>query len=138
MAKSSMPRRALPPLILIVAPGALAAQSVAPEEAIARQQAEISEVVSQVCPTGTNPDDPNNVVVCGRREQVRRYRVPAELAEGSRRRETAGGEQLRVMGAGSERCSTIGPVLTCARGIDVLTIGGSGTRLFSQKLDEED
>lgn len=57
----------------------LAAQQVAPEEAIARQQAEIAEVVGGTCPTGTNPDDPDNVVVCGRRPAEGGpgdYRVP--------------------------------------------------------------
>ncbi|HST35558.1 MAG TPA: hypothetical protein VLK25_02865, partial [Allosphingosinicella sp.] len=67
MTKSSMPRRGIPSLILIIAPGALAAQSPTPEEAIEAQRAEIAEVVRQVCPPGADPGDPNNVVVCGRR-----------------------------------------------------------------------
>lgn len=79
MTKSSMPRRALPPLCLLAAPAALAAQSPTPEEAIERQQAEVRAVVGQVCPAGADPGDPNDVVVCGpRRPEIGNggFRVP--------------------------------------------------------------
>lgn len=97
MTKSSMPRRGFLPFILLIAPGALAAQTVTPEEVIERQRAEIAEVVSQACPESA---DPNNVVVCGRRERFARYRVPsADPALGIRPANRAGGEQLHAMNA---------------------------------------
>ena len=97
MAKSSTARRALAPLILAAAPGALAAQAVTAEQAIEGQRAAVAEVVSQTCPESP---DPNNVVVCGRREQFSRYRVPsADPALAMRPANRAGGEQLRAMDA---------------------------------------
>lgn len=139
MTKSSMPRRVFPPLILIIAPGALAAQSPTPEEAIEAQRAELREVVNQVCPPGVDPGDPNNVVVCGRRELYPRYRVPEAIAEGSRLRETAGGEQRRAMAAGGTACSTVGPMPTgCTSGLNVFAIGAGIARLIGQALENRD
>jgi len=96
-----MPRHGISHLILLVAPGALAAQAMTPEEAVAAQQAEISAVVSDVCPTGTDPDDPDNVVVCGPRRPGMRgsseYRVPPSVR---RPGEVASGSGLEAMGAG--------------------------------------
>jgi len=129
MTKSSMVRRGFPSLILIVLPGALAAQPRSPEEAIERQRAEVSEVVNQVCPPGADPQDPNNVVVCGRREPFPRYRVPSadpalDMAPAGR----AGGEQMAVLTAGDclRLChqpvmiDVIAAVRTISRGVDRL------------------
>lgn len=140
MTKSSMVRRGFLPLILIAAPGALAAQRPTPEEAVEAQRAEIRELVSQACPETSATGDPNDVLVCGRREERSRYRVPApELVEGSRRRETAGGEQLAAMNAGSTTCSTVGPMPTgCTRGLDLMAIGATALRLVRQALANRD
>lgn len=100
MTKSSMPRPALLPLAALAAPAALAAQSPTPEEAIEAQRAEIAEVVRQVCPTGTNPHDPDNVVVCGRRPREGGpgdYRVPPSVRAPG---EVASGSGLEAMSAG--------------------------------------
>ena len=120
MTKSSTPRRRLAHLALLAAPAAASAQPVTPAEAIARQREEIRNVIDQVCAPPAGPDE---VVVCGRRPALERYRVPmSELPPGSSRRETAGGEQLRAMEAGSERCSTVGPMPRCG-GVDFLGMG---------------
>jgi len=137
MTKSRRPGRLLVPLALLAAPVAASAQPVTPEEAIARQQAEIRDVVSQVCAPAASPDE---VVVCGRRPPLERYRLPtSELAEGSRRRERAGGPQLDAMNAGSESCSTVGPMPRgCTRGLDVMAIGATVLRLIRQARENRD
>ena len=137
MTKSRRPDLPIAFAALIAAPAAVAAQPVTPEEAIARQQAEIRDLVSQVCAPAASPDE---VVVCGRRPVIERYRVPLpELAEGSRRRETAGGEQLSAMNAGSESCSTVGPMPRgCTRGLDVMAIGATVLRLIRQARENRD
>ena len=95
MAKSSIARCAFAPLIMLGAPGALAAQAVTPEEAIEAQRAAIAELAGQVCPESA---DPNNVVVCGRRERFARYRVPsADPALAMRPANRAGGEQMNAL-----------------------------------------
>lgn len=121
----------------LAAPAAVAAQPVTPEEAIANQQAEIRGFASQVCPPAESLSD---VVVCGRREPVQRYRVPlSELPEGSRRRERAGGPQLDAMEAGSTVCSTVGPMPRgCTRGLDVMAIGATALRLIRQARENRD
>lgn len=99
MTKSSMPRRVLPPLFALAAPAALA-QSQTPQEAIEAQRAQIAELVRQVCPTATHPDDPDNVVVCGRRPRAGGpgdYRVPPSVRGPG---EAASGSGLEAMGAG--------------------------------------
>lgn len=123
--------------VLIAAPRAVAAQPVTPEEAIANQQAEIRDFASQICPPAASLND---VVVCGRREPVQRYRVPlSELPEGSRRRERAGGPQLDAMEAGSTLCSTVGPMPRgCTRGLDVMAIGATVLRLVRQARENRD
>jgi len=129
MTKSSVPRRGVPSLILIVLPGAIAAQPMSPEEAIERQGAAVAEVVNQVCPPGADLRDSNNVVVCGRRERFPQYRVPsADPALSNEPADRAGGEQMAAL-AGDiclRLCSqplmidVIGAARTIRRGIDRL------------------
>jgi len=137
MTKSRRPGRLLVPLALLAGPAALAAQPATAEEAIARQRAEISDVVNQVCAPAASPDE---VVVCGRRPVLERFRVPpSDLPPGSRRRERAGGPQLDAMNAGSESCSTVGPMPGgCTRGLDVMAIGATLLRLIRQARANRD
>jgi hypothetical protein len=137
MTKSRSPGRLSALAALLAAPAAVSAQPVTPEEAIARQREEIRDVVNQDCAPAAGPDE---VVVCGRRPQLERFRVPlSELPPGSRRRETAGGEQLRAMNAGSEACSTVGPMpYGCTRGLDVMAIGATLLRLIRQARENRD
>lgn len=137
MTKSRRPGRLLAFAAALAAPAAVSAQAVTPEEAIARQQEEIRDVVSQVCAPAAGPDE---VVVCGRRTPLERFRVPLpELPAGSRRRERAGGPQRDAMEAGSTVCSTVGPMPAgCTRGLDVMAIGATILRLVRQARENRD
>jgi len=138
----AMSRMALRPLLLIAAaaPAAAPAQLPEPEEAIARQQSEVRDLVGQACAGPPASGDPNDVVVCGRRDPVSRYRVaPSELLPGSSSRETAGGEQLRAMAAnGGGPCTNIGPNPRCGGGLDFIAIGFTAIRLIGQALANRD
>ncbi len=70
------------------------------------------------CPTRSADDE---IVVCGTRDDDARYRVePSRLPPSAANR--AGGEQMSALNAGSGRCSTTGPHVQCAGGLDVLGI----------------
>lgn len=139
MAMSRMP---LAPFLLIAAavPASAPAQLPGPEEASARQQREVRDLVAQTCASPPASGDPNDVVVCGRRDPVSRYRVaPSEPLPGSSSRETAGGEQLRAMAAnGGGPCTNIGPNPGCGGGLDFIAIGLTAVRLIGQALANRD
>ncbi len=120
MAKS---RTALSALVLLVAasPTAAAGQAASAADAAARQQAQIRDAVAQSCPAGAGG---NEVVVCGRREPVQRYRAP--LPQAARPPERAGGEQLAHLDAGGGRCSAAVRDQQCNGGLSVVSVGGSG------------
>ena len=115
MAKS---RTAVSTFVLLASAASAAAQSGA--DAAARQQAQVRFMVAQSCP----PGDGNEVVVCGRREPVQRYRAPLPVPAASR--EQAGGEQLAQIDAGAGRCSAAVRDQQCTRGLSVLGLGGGG------------
>jgi hypothetical protein len=138
--------RTLPALLLLasVGPGAAFGQSVAApdpaheeaplpqpgtdaaptivtaDEAVAMSRRQVSEMVAQVCPAGATDND---VVVCGRRPGISRYRLPLPVAPTPGTSERAGGEQLAAMEAGGTGCSAVGRDQQCGGGFDLLGIG---------------
>ena len=144
--------RTLPALLLLAAalPAAAFAQGdpllpqagteseptiVTADEALAMSRAQLRDAVARGCPPGT-PD--SDVVVCGRREGMSRYRLPLPSAPVPGSREQAGGEQLAAMAAGSERCSAVGRDQQCGGGFDIIGIGFAVVRGIAQALANRD
>lgn len=150
--------RRLPALILLilVVPAPAAAQTSLPEEtaplpepgtaesptivtadeAIAMGRAQIRDMISIDCPPGRAGEE---VVVCGRRQNPSRYRLPlarAELGRGTGVR--AGDAQLHAMEANDQRCTPIGRDNGCGDGIDVIGIGFAIVRGIAQALANRD
>ncbi len=81
------------------------------------------------CPTSTNPDE---IIVCARRPEEERFRIPRDLREIERAetiaREDRVGENRaalvsgRTAATGTGSCSTVGPnaMLGCTQGINVV------------------
>ncbi len=116
-------------------PAVAAAQGRTAEDAAARQQAQVRDMVAQSCPPG---GEGNDVVVCGRREPVQRYRAPLPDIAAAGRHDRAGGEQLAEMNAGSERCSPAVRDQQCGGGLDMIGIGFTIARAVVQALANRD
>ena len=124
-----------PALLLVAAaafPAATAAQG--PEEAAARQQAQVRALVAQSCPLGNG----NEVVVCGRREPVQRYRAPLPELAATRTPERAGDAQLTALATDAGRCSPAIRDQQCGGGLDVIGIGFTVARAVVQALANGD
>jgi hypothetical protein len=117
-------------------PGTEAAPTiVTADEAVAMGRRQVSEMVAQACPSGTTDSD---VVVCGRRAGVSRYRLPLPVAPTPGTGERAGGEQLAAMEAGGTRCSAVGRDQQCGGGLDIFGIGFAVVRGIAQALANRD
>ena len=103
-------------------PAAVAAQAVTTEDAVARQQAAVRDVVTRSCPRGA---EANDVVVCARREP-QRFRAPLRIVREAAPRDLAGGEQLAQLDAGAIRCSPAVHDQRCNRGLSVISVGADG------------
>jgi hypothetical protein len=150
--------RTLPALFLLVLiwPGAASAQTVLREderplpqpgtpdqptivtadEAIAMDRARLRSMVGTDCPPGQLDDE---VIVCGRREGIQRYRVPmADPVAGGGMRARAGDAQLHAMAANDQRCSPVGRDQMCGGGLDIIAIGFTIARGIVQALANRD
>ena len=105
------------------------------DEAVAMNRRQVSDMVGRACPPGTTDSD---VIVCGRREGVSRYRLPLPVAPTPGRGERAGGAQLAAMDAGSTRCSAVGRDQQCGGGFDMIGIGFAIARGIAQALANRD
>ncbi|MFN3591394.1 MAG: hypothetical protein ACK4MX_03315 [Thermaurantiacus sp.] len=83
------------------------------------------------CPVASNPDE---IIVCARRPEEERYRIPKELreleAQQVPRRDDVGAERAalasgRPSATGIGSCSTVGPggMTGCTPGVDVVGVG---------------
>ncbi len=124
------------PALLLVAAAALPAAAAAqgPADAAARQQAEVRALVAQSCPAGEGSE----VVVCGRREPVQRYRAPLPELAATRTPERAGDAQLAALATDSGRCSPAIRDQQCGGGLDMIGIGFTIARAVVQALANRD
>jgi len=105
------------------------------DEALAMSRTQVRDLVASGCPPGTLDSD---VVVCGRRGGVSRYRLPLPTPVVPGTGEQAGGEQLAAMDAGSARCSAVGRDQQCGGGFDIFAIGFVIVRGLVQALANRD
>ena len=106
-------------------PAAAGAQAASTADAAARQQALVRDMVAQSCPPRGGGGEGGDIIVCGRREPVQRYRAPLPQPAAARPQDQAGGEQLAQLNAGAGRCSAAVRDQQCTRGLSVVSIGGS-------------
>ncbi len=140
--------RTLPALLLLtlILPVPAFAQAPAPdspepprivtaEEAIEIDRARMRDMLATDCP----PVTLDEVVVCGRRPDYRRFRVPLpgpDVSPGTRER--AADAQRYAMEAGGTRCSAVGRDQQCGGGLDVIGIGFAIARGIAQALANRD
>ena len=127
-------------LIGLALPSARAAvaQPGAGEQAIAEQQSAVRSVVRRDCRRPGADGGEEEIVVCGRREQDARHRLPLAVAEPPTPADRAGGEQLTAMSAGDDRCSPVGRAQRCNGGLDVIGIGFIIARAIAQARARRD
>ena len=105
--------------------------TVTADEAMAMGRARVREIMETECPPGLSDE----VVVCGRRRGIQRYRVPmAEPVFGRGTGVRAGDAQLHAMEANDQRCSPVGRDNGCVGGIDLIGIGFTIVRGIMQAL----
>jgi hypothetical protein len=100
------------------------------------------------CPVSTNPDE---IVVCARRPEEERYRIPKELREAERaetiaRQDQVGANRAAIVsgrtaatGIGSCSAAGAGGGTGCTRGVDVLGAGKTaveGVRAATEPVDD--
>jgi hypothetical protein len=106
------------------------------DEAIAMDRARVRNLLDTDCPPGQLDDE---VIVCGRRPGIQRYRVPmAEQAAAGGIPARAGDAQLYAMEANSQRCSAVGRDQMCGGGLDLIGIGATIVRGIAQALTNRD
>ena len=108
-------------LAAAAAPAAAAAQSAMPpttaEEAIAAGQAILRQTVRPGCAEGGE-----EIVVCGRRDEDERHRLPLRVEPAPRAADSAGGEQMAAVRVDTSRCTTVGQNPQCGGGLPVIPI----------------
>ncbi len=110
--------------------------TVTAEEAIEIDRARLRNVLETDCPPITLDDE---VVVCGRRPDYRRFRVPlsgADVSPGTRQR--SADAQRYALEAGGTRCSAVGRDQSCGGGLDMIGIGFAIVRGIAQALANRD
>jgi hypothetical protein len=112
----AMRRIALAVAMLTAAPAA--AQEITAEQAIANFRTSVETPVRR-CP---EPEEGEEIVVCGDRPEESRYRVPLYVAPDDSPAARAGGEQRAAMALNDQRCTPVGRAQQCGGGLPVIEI----------------
>lgn len=132
MAKSRMAGTLIAALLAAV-PAPTLAQSV--DTLVTSQRDSVRGIVRPRCERGPDPEE---IIVCGTRDDER-YRVPAQMVPGSiPAGARAGGEQLAAIAGNDQRCAPIGRDQQCNGGLDVIGIGFTIARAIVQALARRD
>ena len=125
--------------LILAVPATASAQSGSVEEALARHRATIAAVAEERCADETNPLQPDEIVVCGRKsQQGNRLPLPTEPTAGAR---VAGTLPSATDALKPETCSAVGPHQSCASMIPILPILVRAVELAGKavaKLAEDD
>lgn len=134
-------------LALAAAPLALAAVPAQAQDGTYRQRT-VVVYGNDPCPKATNPDE---IVVCARRPEEERYRIPKDLREQERAEAIARQDQVatnraalvsgRTAATGTGSCSIqgAGGITGCTRGLDVVGAGRTiveGVKTATEPVDD--
>ena len=133
MTKSRMAILALIPLSAMP----VAAQSSLVEQRIEAQRSAVREALRLECPPAGEAGE-EEIVVCGRRDEGRRFRVEPIVTPSPRGADRAGGEQRAALAVDSSRCTPVGRDQQCTSGLDVIGIGFAVARAVGQALANRD
>lgn len=87
------------------------------EEAIAAGQAVVRHTLRPGCAEGDE-----EIVVCGRRDEDGKHRLPLRVEAPPRAADQAGGEQMAAMKMDTSRCTAVGQNQQCGGGLPVIPI----------------
>lgn len=133
-------------LALVAAPLALAAPAFA-QDGTYRSRT-VLVFGDDPCPKASNPDE---IIVCARRPEEERYRIPKALREEDRAAAIARQDQVganraalasgQASAGGIGSCSTVGPggITGCTQGLDVVGVGRTiveGVRSATEPTDD--
>jgi hypothetical protein len=130
-------RMAIPALIAVWAVPA-PAQSSFVEQRIEAQRSAMREALRLDCPPASEAGDEEEIVVCGRRDDTRRYRVEPIVLASPQGADRAGGEQRAALAVDSSRCTPVGRDQQCTSGLNVIGIGVALARAVGQALANRD
>lgn len=139
--------RRLIALALAAVPLALAAAPAQAQDGTYRQRT-VVVYGNDPCPKASNPDE---IVVCARRPEEERYRIPKDLRDQERAETIARQDQVaanraalvsgRTAGTGTGSCSIqgAGGITGCTRGLDVVGAGRTiveGVKTATEPVDD--
>ena len=139
--------RRLSALALAAAPLSLAAAPAQAQDGTYRQRT-VVVYGNDPCPKASNPDE---IVVCARRPEEERYRIPKDLRDQERAEAIARQDQVatnraalvsgRTAGTGTGSCSIqgAGGITGCTRGLDVVGAGRTiveGVKTATEPVDD--
>lgn len=134
-------------LALAAAPLALAAAPAQAQDGTYRQRT-VVVYGNDPCPKATNPDE---ILVCARRPEEERFRIPKDLREQERAEDIARQDQVaanrtalvsgRTAATGTGSCSIqgAGGITGCTRGLDVVGAGRTiveGVKTATEPVDD--
>lgn len=122
-------------LLVLALPAPLAAAPPTAEKALENYRRFVLPLSEIGCPPG---QDPEEVVVCGRRDGPDPNRLPLPLERGSPRpSDLAGGEQLAAMNGGPGSCTPVGRNQRCSGGLSVIPIIVTAIKAAQKLLQPE-
>ena len=127
--------RMAPALLLLSAAAPAGAQTADIDSLLQARRGELRDALRLDCPPA---DDDEEIVVCGRLEEDRRYRVEPNGQASPRGADRAGGEQRAALAIDSSPCTTVGADQRCTKGLDVIGIGFAIARGIGQALANRD
>jgi len=134
MTKSRTALRPCAALIPFIAATSASAQPVDPQALIEAQRRELRTSLNPGCPANINPDE---IVVCGTRNDERHrvppQEVPGAIANGDR----AAGAQRAALGADDQRCTAVGRAQQCNGGLNMIAIGETLVRAIDAIADPD-
>lgn len=123
-------------LLLAVLPNPASALPAGADQLIGTQRRSLRTLMRIECPSAEDPDE---IVVCGSREEEdRRHRLPQATTASSSRASRAGGEQRAALAEAVDTCTPVGRDQQCNGGVDLIGIGFTVARAIAQAIANRD
>ena len=126
-------------VVLVFSVTAASAQPVTAEQAVENYRGAFKSLEELDCPKSTDPEE---VVVCGRRDRADTARLPLPVAPEPGRR--VQGEAVSTVAAAGRRetCSTVGPMQECGGGLPIfgiaVTAAKAAVKIAEEIIDPDD